>query len=77
LKTFIKPPQAGLTRLQEMWPVGISNRRGPLDQFSDCHSSLRFSERVRAPNLSKQQFRDLFAVWRDQYRALAERKAPA
>jgi hypothetical protein len=54
LKTFIKLPQAGLTRLQEMWPVGIRNRRGPLDQFSDCHSSLRFSERVRSASQNLQ-----------------------
>jgi hypothetical protein len=47
LKTSIKPPQAALKRLQEMRVVGITNRGGHFDHFSDCHSSLHFSERVR------------------------------
>jgi hypothetical protein len=50
--------------------MALPTRQSPWKHIeSDDEIAFRDLQRIRRPDLSKQEFRDLFAVWRDHYRA--------
>jgi hypothetical protein len=53
----------------EMDEIADEIRTNPEHIEADDEIAFRDLQRIRRPDLSKQQFRDLFAVWRDRYQA--------
>jgi hypothetical protein len=63
------PATPTMTLFDEMSEIADEIRTNPLHIEGDDEIAFRDLQRRRRPDLSKQQFRDLFEEWRDQYRA--------
>jgi hypothetical protein len=66
------PPADFLT---EMDTIADELRENPKHIADDDQIAFRQLQRLRLPDLSTQQFLDLFAVWRDRYQARQDAKA--
>jgi hypothetical protein len=67
------PPADFLT---EMDTIADELRKNPKHIADDEQIAFRQLQRLRLPDLSTQQFLDLFAVWRDRYQARQDAKRP-
>jgi hypothetical protein len=59
----------------EMDKIADELREHPKHIADDDEIAFRQLQQLRKPELSVQQFRDLFAVWRDRYQARQDAKA--
>jgi hypothetical protein len=63
------PPVPTTDLFSEMDEIADEIRTNPEHVDGDDEIAFRDLQRVRRPDLSKREFRDLFAVWGDRYRA--------
>ena len=63
------PAVPTMSLFDEMDEIAGELRENPEHVLGDDEIAFRDLQRVRHPDLSKQQFRDLFAVWQDRYLA--------
>jgi hypothetical protein len=68
------PAEPTVDLFTEMDEIADELRTNPEHIAGDDEIAFRDLQRKRRPDLSKQEFRDLFAVWRDHYRARCEIK---
>jgi len=68
------PAEPTVDLFTEMDEIADEIRSNPEHIAGDDQIAFRDLQHRRRPDLSKQEFRDLFAVWRDHYRARCQIK---
>src|SRR5262249_40056558 len=71
------PPEPTMSLFGEMDAVADELRGDPRHTPDDDQLAFRQLQRARLPDLSEQEWLDLFDVWRDHYRARLEAQAVA